>query len=189
MSKIFLVFGHYNQNSFNAAIRDIFKKTAEEKGHSVDVVDLYKDKFNPVFAGEKPDDEVLDHRKRIENCETIVLIAPIWNFRMPAIVEGWIDKVLSPPWAYTFKKLVGNYGYPIGNLKDKKAIIFCTYGSPRLAITTFFLNLPIRRLKRGVFHICGIYNIVYRRYFAVPFVSDAKRKEFLDNVKKTANNI
>ena len=75
---------------------------------------------------------------------------------MPAIVEGWIDKVLSPPWAFRFKHLVGNYGYPIGNLKDKKAIIFCTYGSPRLAITTFFLNLPIRRLKRGVFYICGI---------------------------------
>ena len=189
MSKIFLIFGHYNQNSFNAAIRDTFKETAEEKGHSVDIVDLYKDKFNPVFAGEKPDNEVLDHRRRIEDCDTIVLIAPIWNFRMPAIVEGWIDKVLSPPWAYTFKKLVGNYGYPIGNLKNKKAIIFCTYGSPRLAVTTFFLNLPIRRLKRGVFHMCCIYNIIYRRYFAVPFVSDAKRQEFLEDVKKTANNI
>ena len=121
--------------------------------------------------------------------DTIVLIAPIWNFRMPAIVEGWIDKVLAPPWAFKFKQLWGNYGYPIGNLRQKKAIIFCTYGSPRLAITTFFLNLPIRRLKRGVFHMCGIYNIVYRRYFAVPFVSDAKREEFLEDVKKTANNI
>ena len=108
---------------------------------------------------------------------------------MPAIVEGWIDKVLAPPWAFKFKQLVGNYGYPIGNLKAKKAIIFCTYGSPRLAITTFFLNLPIRRLKRGVFHMCGIYNIVYRRYFAVPFVSDAKRQEFLNDVRKTANNV
>ena len=64
-----------------------------------------------------------------------------------------------------------------------------TYGSPRLAITTFFLNLPIRRLKRGVFHMCGIYNIVYRRYFAVPFVSDKKREEFLEDVKKTALNL
>ena len=71
----------------------------------------------------------------------------------------------------------------MGNLKDKKAIIFCTYGSPRLAVTTFFLNLPIRRLKRGVFHMCGIYNIVYRRYFAVPFVSDEKRKQFLEDVR------
>tara|TARA_Y100000992_G_scaffold105984_1_gene69030 strand:- start:906 stop:1475 length:570 start_codon:yes stop_codon:yes gene_type:complete len=189
MKKIFLVYGHYDEKSFNAAIRDTFIETAKSKGHTVDIVDLYKQKFDPVFAGEKPDSTVLDHRKRIDECDTIVLIAPIWNFRMPAIVEGWIDKVLAPPWAFRFKQLWGNYGYPIGNLRDKKAIIFCTYGSPRLAITTFFLNLPIRRLKRGVFHMCGIYNINYRRYFAVPFVGEEKRKQFLEDVKKTAFNI
>ena len=127
-----------------------------------------------------------DHQKRIEKSDVIVLIAPIWNFRMPAIVEGWIDKVLAPPWAFKFKKLFGNYGYPIGNLKGKKAIVFCTYGSPRLAITTFFLNLPIRRLKRGVFHICGIRDIIYKRYFAVPFVDKKTRIKFLEDVKRTA---
>ena len=189
MKKIFLIYGHYDDTSFNAAIRDTFIKTAEKEGNTVDAVDLYKEKFNPVFSGEEPGKDVLDHRKRIEACDIIVMIAPIWNFRMPAIVEGWIDKVLAPPWAFTFKQLVGNYGYPIGKLKEKKAIIFCTYGSPRLAITTFFLNLPIRRLKRGVFHMCGIYNIIYRRYFAVPFVSDKKRKEFLEDVKKTVINL
>ena len=186
MKKVFIVYAHYDDKSFNASIKNTFIQTAKENGHEVDCVDLYKEKFNPVFAGEKPDEMVLDHRKRIEQCNVIVLIAPIWNFRMPAIVEGWIDKVLAPPWAFRFKRLVGNYGYPLGNLKDKKAIIFCTYGSPRLAVTTFFLNLPIRRLKRGVFHICGIFNINYRRYFAVPFVSDEKRKKFLEDVKKTA---
>jgi NAD(P)H dehydrogenase (quinone) len=147
MKKIFLVYGHYNDNSFNAAIRDEFVKQSKVNGNQVDVVDLYKEKFDPVFAGEEPDQEVLDHRKRIEESDTIVLIAPIWNFRMPAIVEGWIDKVLAPPWAFRFKQLV------------------------------------------GVFHMCGIYNIVYRRYFAVPFVSDAKRQEFLNDVRKTANNL
>ena len=187
MKKIFLVYGHYNEKSFNSAIRDTFIETAKTKGHQVDLVDLYKEKFNPVFAGEKPDEVVIDHQNRIEKSDIIVLVAPIWNFRMPAIVEGWIDKVLAPPWAFTFKKLIGNYGYPLGNLKNKKAIIFCTYGSPRLAITTFFLNLPIRRLKRGVFHICGITKINYRRYFAVPFVSDAKRKSFLADVANSVN--
>jgi NAD(P)H dehydrogenase (quinone) len=189
MKKIFLVYGHYNDKSFNASIKDTFTKAALENGHEVDCVDLYKEKFNPVYAGEDPNNEVIDHRKRIENSDVIALIAPIWNFRMPAIVEGWIDKVLAPPWAFTFKQLVGNYGYPIGNLKNKKAIIFCTYGSPRLAITTFFLNLPIRRLKRGVFYICGIKKITYKRYFAVPFVSNKKRNLFLEDVKKTAQNI
>ena len=189
MKKIFLVYSHYNDKSFNASIKDTFVKTVQDNGHQVDVVDLYKEKFDPIFAGEKPSLEVLDHRKRIEQSDVITFVAPIWNFRLPAIAEGWIDKVLAPPWAFTFKRLVGNYGYPQGKLKDKKAIIFCTYGSPRLAGTTFFLNLPIRRLKRGVFHICGIFNINYRRYFAVPFVSDKKRKEFLEDVKKTAKNL
>ena len=45
MKKIFIVYGHYNDQSFNAAIRDTFVNTAKEKGHLVDVVDLYKEKF------------------------------------------------------------------------------------------------------------------------------------------------
>ena len=72
MKKVFLVYGHYNEKSFNAAIRDTFIETLKEKGHQIDIVDLYKEKFNPVFAGEKPDEVVLDHQKRIENSDTIV---------------------------------------------------------------------------------------------------------------------
>ena len=189
MKQIFLIYGHYNDKSFNAAIRDTFIKSSEDKGNKVDCVDLYKEKFNPIFAGEKPDSTVLDHRKRIEKSDVIVLVAPIWNFRMPAMVEGWIDKVLSPPWAFSFKKLFGNYGYPIGNLKGKRAVVFCTYGSPQFAIRTFFLNMPTKRLRRGVFNICGITNVIYKRYFAVPFVSDQKRKKFLEDVRKTVRSL
>ena len=138
MKKIFIVYGHYNDTSFNAAIKNTFIETAKEQGHEIDFVDLYKEKFNPVFSGEEPDSVVIDHQKRIEKSDTIVLIAPIWNFRMPAIIEGWIDKVLAPPWAFKFKKLFGNYGYPLGNLKGKKAIVFCTYGSHNLQSELFF---------------------------------------------------
>ena len=182
MKKFFIVYGHYDDKSFNAAIKNTFIDGALEAGHKVDLLDLYKENFNPIFAGEEPGPEILDHRKRIEDCDAIVFIAPVWNFRMPAILEGWIDRVLAPPWAFSFKQLIGNYGYPNGNLSDKKAIIFCTYGSPRFAVTTFFLNLPIRRLKRGVFHICGIRNILYKRYFAVPFVEEKRRKKFLEDM-------
>ena len=189
MKKIFLVYGHYNEKSFNAAIRDTFIDTVRNNGHFVDRVDLYKEKFDPVFSGEEPDEVVLDHRQRIEKSDVIVLIAPIWNFRMPAIVEGWIDKVLAPPWAFRFKKLFGNYGYPLGNLKGKKAVVFCTYGSPQFAVRTFFLNMPTKRLKRGVFNLCGIRDIVYKRFFSVPFVSDEKRKKFLNEVVDTADKI
>ena len=53
MKQIFLIYGHYNDKSFNAAIRDTFIKSSEDKGNKVDCVDLYKEKFNPIFAGEE----------------------------------------------------------------------------------------------------------------------------------------
>jgi len=49
--------------------------------------------------------------------------------------------------------------------------------------------MPTKRLRRGVFNICGIDNVIYKRYFSVPFVSDKKRKKFLEDVKKTASNL
>ena len=42
MSKAFLVYGHYNDKSFNAAIKDTFIETAKKLGHTVDCIDLYK---------------------------------------------------------------------------------------------------------------------------------------------------
>ena len=38
MAKIFLVYGHYDDNSFNAAIKNTFIKTAKQNGHEVDCV-------------------------------------------------------------------------------------------------------------------------------------------------------
>ena len=97
---------------------------------------------------------------------------------MPAIVEGWIDKVLAPPWAFRFKKIVGNYGYPVGNLKGKKAIVFCTYGSPQFAIRTFFLNMPTKRLRRGVFNICELQMLFIKDFLLYHLLVKKKEKNF-----------
>jgi len=40
MKKIFIVYGHYNDASFNAAIKKTFIETAKEKDHEIDCVDL-----------------------------------------------------------------------------------------------------------------------------------------------------
>ena len=49
--------------------------------------------------------------------------------------------------------------------------------------------MPTKRLRRGVFNICGITDVIYKRFFAVPFVSDDKRQKFLKDVIKSANRI
>ena len=46
MKKFFIVYGHYDDKSFNAAIKNTFIDGALEAGHKVDLLDLYKEKFN-----------------------------------------------------------------------------------------------------------------------------------------------
>ena len=49
MKKIFIVYGHYDEKSFNAAIRDTFIETVTKNDHIVDVDDLYREKLEPVI--------------------------------------------------------------------------------------------------------------------------------------------
>ena len=147
MKKIFLVYGHYSEKSFNAAIRDEFIKSLKEKGHHVDCLDLYKEKFNPVFAGEKPDNIVLDHRERIEKSDVIAMVAPIWNFRMPAILEGWIDKVLAPPWAFSFKNYL-EIMVSCWKFKRKKGNCFLYIRISTICNSNFLFKYAYKKIKK-----------------------------------------
>ena len=195
MKKIILIYGHYNDKSFNSAIKNTFLKSAEEKGHKVDCIDLYKEKFNPVYDLEEDAPDVLKYQEMVTESDVITFVYPTWWFRAPAIIEGWIDRVMTTPYAYTFKKFkiteteiverfVGNFGRPIGKLTDKKAIIIQTYGSPQFATKLWFFNLPIRRIKRGCFNVLGFKKTKFYPFFQVPFVEKNKRLKMLNKVYK-----
>ena len=62
MKKIFVIYGHYNNKSFTCAIKDTFIDEARKNDHEIDIVDLYKDKFNPVFAGELADEAIKNYQ-------------------------------------------------------------------------------------------------------------------------------
>ena len=109
MKNIFIIYGHYNDKSYTCAIKDTFIESVKQKGYKIDIVDLYKDNFNPVFAVEKANDEIKNYQARIDKADVIVFMYPIWWFRAPAIVEGFIDRVFIPPWALSFKRVIAHY--------------------------------------------------------------------------------
>ena len=190
MKKIFVIFAHPKKNSFCSAIKDEFIKNAEKAGNKIDLCNLYEIDFDPVFDGSTTIlPEIKSFQDRIDYADVIAFIYPIWWFRAPAILEGFIDRVFIPPWAFEYKSIIGFYGYPIGKLSGKKAIILNTYGSPRLVTRFFFLNLPIRRKKRGFLNVCGIRNIIYKGFFSVPFISESERQIILQKVSKIAKNV
>ena len=184
MSKrIFVVYGHHNiKESFNASIRDAFIDEAKKNGHEIDLINLHEEKPLKFFDGSPPNEQVLNYRARLEKCDIMFMISPCYNLRATAILENWIDLTLAPKWFFSFKRLVGNWGYPVaGAMKNRKAIMSMSYGGNWFSIQTWFQNIPFRRIKAGVLKLGGMRTTYVRFYEVLPGM---KQKRFDGHMKK-----
>jgi len=189
--KIFIVYGHHDlKKSFNASIRDTFIEEAKKKGHEVDLINLHEEKQLPFYDGSSPNQQVLDYRKRLENCDVMFMISPCYNLRASAILENWIDLVLAPKWFFAFKRVVGNWGYPVaGVMKNKLAIMSMSYGGNFFSIQTWFQNMPFRRIKAGVLKLGGM-KIKYARFYEVlPGMKPEKFSKDMEKVRELARQL
>ena len=189
--KIFVVFGHHNsKTSFNSSIRDTFIDEAEKCGHKIDLINLHEENQLNFFDGSSPSEQVLDYRKRLEESDVMFLISPCYNLRASAILENWIDLVLAPKWFFAFKRVFGNWGYPVpGAMKNKLAIMSMSYGGNIFSIQTWFQNMPFRRIKAGVLKLGGM-KIEYARFYEVlPGMKKEKFKKDMEKIKKIAQNL
>lgn len=105
---VLAVLSHHRRDSFSGAVMDRFADGCRAAGHSVEIADLHGEGFNPVWQpgddaqfddGPLPDD-VLAEQARIERCDALALIFPLWWWGMPAMLKGWVDRVWSWGWAY-----------------------------------------------------------------------------------------
>ena len=189
--KIFVVFGHHNsKTSFNSSIRDTFIDEAEKCGHEIDLINLHEENQLNFFDGSSPSEQVLDYRKRLEESDVMFLISPCYNLRASAILENWIDLVLAPKWFFAFKRVVGNWGYPVpGAMKNKLAIMSMSYGGNIFSIQTWFQNMPFRRIKAGVLKLGGMKIKNARFYEVLPGMKKEKFKKDMEKIKKIAQNL
>tara|TARA_B100001248_G_scaffold223179_1_gene179889 strand:- start:90 stop:668 length:579 start_codon:yes stop_codon:yes gene_type:complete len=189
--KIFIVYGHHDINkSFNASIRDTFIEEAKKLGHQIDLINLHEENSIPFFDGSGPNDQILNYRKRLENSDVLFMISPCYNLRATAILENWIDLTLAPKWFFSFKRLVGNWGYPVaGAMKNRKAIMSMTYGGNWFSIQTGFQNIPFRRIKAGVLKLGGMKTTYIRFYEVLPGMTTKKFNMHMQKVRKLVHNL
>ena len=189
--KIFIVYGHHNtKKSFNQSIRDTFIDEAKKNGHEIDLINLHDEKPIPFFDGSPPSEQILDYRNRLVKCDVMFMISPCYNLRATAILENWIDIVLAPKFFFSFRRLVGNWGYPVaGAMKDKLAIMSMSYGGNIFSIQTWFQNMPFRRIKAGVLKLGGM-KIEYARFYEIlPGMPEKKFLKEMNKVRKLARKL
>ena len=96
---ILLIIGHPKSDSFCHALADSFIQGAKENNNEIMTIDLYKEKFDPVYDLEEDAADVIKYQEMVTESDIITFVYPTWWFRAPAIIEGWIDRVMTTPYA------------------------------------------------------------------------------------------
>ncbi len=187
--KWYVLLAHPNPGSLNHAVCSAFVEGLKEAGAAYKVNDLYASGFNPLMAGDDfkqfedsgilPKDVVAEQGK-VDEVDGLALIYPVWWNEAPAILKGWLDRVLSKGWAYD----ISSEGEFKALLKLKKVIILNTADNPIVLLEANGLNAAARLSKAdGTFSFCGAAEIDHRILGEVS--SDEQgRKRFLRDAKE-----
>ena len=189
-----VILAHPNSKSFNHAIAKTVVDTLKQNGYRVYFHDLYKEKFGPILRTK----EILaaynhieplteKHCSQIAYASGIIIVHPNWWGQPPAILKGWIDRVIRPGIAYQFAEGDKGEGIPIGLLMADKALVFNTSDTlPKRELTVF--GDPLETLwKKCIFNYCGVKKFYRKTYSVIVTSSSAQRKAWLTDVKKTIN--
>jgi putative NADPH-quinone reductase len=188
---ISVILGHPQPGSFNHAIAETVVRTLVQNGHSVWYHDLYAEQFDPILPSDEiPKTAALDvviqqHCDEIARAEGIVVVHPNWWGQPPAILKGWIDRVIRPGVAYEFLERDSGEGVPVGLLKAGAALVFNTANTPERREIEVFGD-PLQLLwKNCIFDLCGVKN-VYRTMIRVIVTSTPEqRRAWLHDVEQT----
>jgi NAD(P)H dehydrogenase (quinone) len=193
--KISVILAHPHPGSFNHAIAETAVAVLKKHGHTAVFHDLYAERFDPVLPfDEIPRDGNLDpdiagHCAEIAEADGIIIVHPNWWDQPPAILKGWVDRVLRPGVAYRFIEGDMGEGIPVGLLRARTALVFNTSNTPPEREQEVFGDSLENLWKNCILAFCGVPEF-HRRMFSVVVTStEEERREWLKEVEKTIERI
>jgi NAD(P)H dehydrogenase (quinone) len=179
--RVSVILAHPNAGSFSHAIARTAVEALTARGHATAFHDLYAEQFDAVLpaaeiaSGAALPPAIAQHCEEIAAADGIVIVHPNWWGQPPAILKGWVDRIIRPDVAYRFDEGDNGEGVPVGLLKAKAALIFNTSNTPAAREQTAFGD-PLETLWRNcIFGLCGV-NDVRRRMFGVMVTSTIEQR-------------
>ena len=193
--RVSMILAHPDPRSFNHAIARRAIEVFKENGHDVTFHDLYAERFDPVLtAGELSREaalpaEIEAHCREMAAAEGFVIVHPNWWGQPPAILKGWIDRVLRPEVAYRFLEGDAGEGVPVGLLKARTALVFNTSNTPAERESHVFGD-PLETLwKNCVFGLCGVAAVERRMFRVVVTSTPDERQGWLAEVEEMVGRL
>jgi putative NADPH-quinone reductase len=195
--KTLIVFTHPHEGSYGYSILEAVKAGLKKGGHACKVINLDKDGFDPVMrekdlkafaelgrgetaALSELDPIVLRYKKKLEWADGMVMIFPTWWMTMPAIMKGFVDKVIFPGVAYEMEN--GRLKSRLRNLKQ--VTVISTMNTPADIYRDRFNNSIEGSLIKGTFNQIGIHDARWISLNMVKQVGEEVRAQWLEELEE-----
>lgn len=180
-----IIVAHPRPGSFNHALAATAAGAVARLGHAVFFHDLYAEGFEPLLpAAELFRDATLPpalarHCREAVAVDGFVIVHPNWWGMPPAVLTGWVDRVLRPGVAYAFLEGDSGEGVPRGLLAARVAVVLTTSDTAPEREARVFGD-PLERIwKDCVFGLCGVADVRRRVFTTVVTSTPAERLAWL----------
>ena len=185
--KTLVILANPKPDSFNHAIANAVCQQLKEMGQEPVLHDLYAERFDPVLPleeltikNEELPSPLREFQAEILEAKGLVFIHPNWWGNPPAILAGWIDRVLKAGFAYRFTETG-----PIPMLTDKTVQVFSTSNTPREVELNVYKDPLENFWKVIVFGLCGCESFERRNFEPIILSTVEQRRDWLTEVGET----
>lgn len=158
--KHLIIYAHPNESSLNHSFMQTVIESLQVQNNEIEVRDLYQLHFDPALSLDdmrgqrvgKVSEDVKREQDFISWADHIIFIYPIWWNGMPAILKGYIDRVMSYGFAYCYDQ-----GVQKGLLKGKQVSIINTHGKSHTEYESMGMYKAfLLTSDNGIFKYCGL---------------------------------
>lgn len=187
--QISIILGHPAPGSFNHALAAAVRDQLLADGHGVDFHDLCAEGFDPLLpAAELASDarlpeQIARYCDEAAAADGFVIVHPNWWGQPPAILKGWIDRVLRARVAYKFLEGDGGEGVPVGLLRARAAVILNTSNTSAARENDIFGDPLEAMWKQCVFGLCGVRRVERRMFRVIVTSTDDDRAQWLQDAR------
>jgi putative NADPH-quinone reductase len=184
-----VLIAHPCDDSFTHVAADTAVTALRAAGHHVDVVDLYADGFRAAMSYREriayetddpiSDPQVAEHAALLKQAEALVFVYPTWWSGQPAIMKGWLERVMVPGVGF----FLDERNKVVPGLKHVRRIVgISTYGSPRPAVK--LVNDNGRRVLTRALRLSCTWRTRTRwlSLYSMDTATDADRRAFLHRI-------
>lgn len=186
--RILILLGHPSPDSLCAALAQHYATAAREAGHDVRHLSLGELDFEPVlhhgYRVEQPlEPDLLAAQQAILWAERLVLVFPIWWGGVPALLKGFLDRILQPGFAFRYKT---GSPFPEKLLAGRHAHLLVTMDTPPWYYRWFQAMPGLHQMRRTTLAFCGIRTGKTLTFGPVLHSSPQRRQSWLDQTRTLA---